>query len=500
MNIDDFLKSIGFGKTKDVSLDDILKESYSLAFPYKIQEEVAIQILCPNCQGKVDYYADALKGGPEGSEMAIEWKCPECGEIIKGSDYGDMDEEEEKERLTPFTHSGSLFGHHPPVKHYCSAENDQGERMCLNYGTERVIDGKKVYRCDKHCEAPSIKEGDIEPYQKAHVPEVLPKHYEKNKQALTQVLGMFGISSEAAREIIRDSESPEAKEKIRSAIFRVLTMKYNLPDAEAQDFINKYQDADVDEMIQGIMSILNRNALPGVGAGAPRLGYLREAMERLYDEGLARAKELYVKTGKISGRILKALVEKDPTPQKKYIEWMARTFPKMPSMAKYDIIGKFDELCERNKIEQKDINRYENIEQVDDIVRKVEADLSTSEIKKGVKGVEDIDPKDIIFQNDKCVVVLPKKVDSSCKYGRGSTWCTASMGSRNYFNSYYFGRGVNLYYIIPLIDMGDKKYQKIAVAVYPNRQGSEGEKEVYDYNDNRIDNELDSIKAKLGIG
>lgn len=494
MNINDFLKSIEFGKEKTTSLDDILKESYSLAFPYKIQEEVGIKLLCPECKGEIDYYADALRGGPEGSEMAIEWKCPGCGEILTGDDYNEMEEDK-----SPFEKSGSIWGSHPPRR---------------QQQTTAIVPKEKVYE-----------------------PEVLPKHYQKNRDATIQVLGAFGVPSATADEIIRNSESPESKEKLKRVIFKVLTLKYGLPETEAQEFINKYHDAPVEEMIKGVMSILDRQALPGATRGAPRLGYIRESLDRLYKEGMARAKELYVDTKKIDKRIFNALVQKDPTPQKKYIEWMARTFPRMPSLTKYDVISRFDDLCNKNQIENKDIGRYEHIEQVDDAVRQAEIkyaeksgdaqtksglykDLTaiTAKISKerdpdkrealmtkknqiaakinAMKDfLKDINPKDVIFQNENVIVVRPPDVDSSCKYGRGSRWCTAAMGSRNYFNSYYFGRGVNLYYIIPLIEMHNDKLDKIAVAVYPN-----GEKEIYDAHDARIDEqEFEAVKTRLGI-
>jgi hypothetical protein len=491
MNISDFLNSLEFGKEKQTSLDDIIKESYSLAFPYKMQEETSIKLLCPKCKSEVDYYADATRGwGHEGEEETSEWKCPKCGEVIKGGEFEEMDED------TPFDKSTSIWGAHPPKRQTALA-----------------------------------------PKEKVFTPEVLPKHYQKNRDALMQVLGAFGVPSATADEIIRNSESPEAKEKLNRVIFKVLTLKYGLPETEAQEFIKKYGNADVDEMIKGVMSILDRQALPGATSGAPRLGYIRESLDRLYREGLSRAKELYLDTGKINKRAFNVLVQKDPTPQKKYIEWMARTFPKMPSLTKYDVISRFDDLCNKNQIEVKDIGRYENIEQVDDAVRQAEIkyaeksgeaqtksglykDLAaiTAKISKErdpekrealmtkknqIAGkinamkdfLKDINPKDVIFQNENVIVVRPPDVESSCKYGRGSRWCTAAMGSRNYFNSYYFGRGVNLYYIIPLIEMHNDKFDKIAVAVYPN-----GEKELYDAHDARIDEkDFARVKSTLGI-
>ena len=90
---------------------------------------------------------------------------------------------------------------------------------------------------------------------------------------------------------------------------------------------------------------------------------------------------------------------------------------------------------------------------------------------------------------------MPTTIEASQKYGRGSTWCTAAMGTRNYFDDYRKRRYTNLYYILPKIDMGDEKYTKVAVAVYPN-----GNKEYYDYCDRSMNtSEFDGIKKQLDI-
>ena len=224
-----------------------------------------------------------------------------------------------------------------------------------------------------------------------------------------------------------------------------------------------------------------------------------EYFYKLMNEGLSQAKKLYVDTHKIPQHTLDELANLDPTPQKKYIEWMAKSYLQIPEMSKYRIIADFDKLVNKNIIQQKDINTYKNIEAVDDTVRRFENVQTKSEIKKGVKDYEkDIKPEDKVFENDKVIVVQAKTKADSIKYGRGSTWCTAAMGDRNYFTNYFFDKGVNLYYIIPKVDISgmSKKHDitKIAVAVYPN-----GKKEIYDYKDERMDKEFDIIAKNLGI-
>lgn len=221
--------------------------------------------------------------------------------------------------------------------------------------------------------------------------------------------------------------------------------------------------------------------------------------KKLINEGVSQAKKLYVDTHKIDPHTFEELVKFDPTPQKKYIEWMAKSYLTIPDMRKYSVIADFDKLANKNVLPNKDIYTYKNIEAVDDIVRRFENVQTKSEIKKGVKDFEsDIKPEDKVFENNNVVVVHAKNKEDSCKYGRGATWCTAAMGDRNYFRNYHFSNGVNLYYILPKIDVSNlsKNHDitKIAVAVYPT-----GKKEVYDYKDERMDAEFPTIAKKLGI-
>jgi len=53
---------------------------------------------------------------------------------------------------------------------------------------------------------------------------------------------------------------------------------------------------------------------------------------------------------------------------------------------------------------------------------------------------------DKIYTSENYIVLVPKTQDASCAYGRGTRWCTASTGSRNYFDQY--NRQGPLYIII----------------------------------------------------
>jgi len=98
-------------------------------------------------------------------------------------------------------------------------------------------------------------------------------------------------------------------------------------------------------------------------------GLIRDMAVNL-DESFSKAKELYVDTQKMSLAHLKKLAEKDPTDTKKYVQWMAKMFVmghRRNSRA-FDIVKEFDALANKNKIEQKNIDSYQSLEALTDVV------------------------------------------------------------------------------------------------------------------------------------
>ena len=208
-------------------------------------------------------------------------------------------------------------------------------------------------------------------------------------------------------------------------------------------------------------------------------------------EGVAAARKSYLDTDKINQSSFDALVNIDPTPQKKYIEWMVKTFVNGKlhhlDVNKYGIIKDFNSLVDKNVIKNKDINSYENIEKVYDEVKKHEDVKTKGDIERAVKK----EGTKVVFENDKVLVVIPLTRESSCFYGKGTKWCT-SGDVYNYFNDYFYNKGVNLYYVIPKTG---KNEDKMAVAVYKS-----GKRTYYDAVDNTISSVLaKNILNKLGI-
>ena len=214
------------------------------------------------------------------------------------------------------------------------------------------------------------------------------------------------------------------------------------------------------------------------------------------NESVALARKLYLNTNKIMKDYFDKLVALDPTQQKKYIEWMVKTFINSHyrdnDIEKYNIIAEFDKLLGKDIIptDKRDINSFSNIEGVDDLVRQ----FSEIETKSGTIKKMKLEEVDVIFENDKVVVIKPKSIKSSCMYGAHTKWCTSATSSSNYFSDYYFKNLTTLYYIIPKGKYLDK-YDKIAISV-----DKSGTKRYWDVHDkSRTEDWFNKIAEDLGI-
>jgi len=206
-------------------------------------------------------------------------------------------------------------------------------------------------------------------------------------------------------------------------------------------------------------------------------------------EGIAQAHQQFPAIPK---ETLNQLADFDPTQNKKYVVWMAKVFTKSPAIlyspSTFNTLKEFDELCQRNIIKNKDIGSYQTLEQVAAEVQRSLGTITTSQQKKGVKNVGTIPEEDIVFQNDKVVVVEPKTKEASILYGRGSHWCTAAMGENNMFDRYT--QNGRLFYILPVSGAGKltAEYSKLAVWI------QKGYISLYDQDDVSMNNLTDIIQ------
>ena len=126
----------------------------------------------------------------------------------------------------------------------------------------------------------------------------------------------------------------------------------------------------------------------------------------------------------------------DPTPNKKYTQWMARQFASGLSAVTTledvtstlsDYVTKFHKLNQKRRLQPplNDINRYRDVYHLMDVLDDIpdEEQEATGQAKKA-------------YQDSDVSVVIPLDQQAACKYGRQTRWCTAAVHGKNYFNEY----------------------------------------------------------------
>lgn len=101
-----------------------------------------------------------------------------------------------------------------------------------------------------------------------------------------------------------------------------------------------------------------------------------------------------------------------------------------------DLVKDFDKY--QSQLPKKDINQYVSLNELEKLVSYFRKKKQDKELENQVEKV---------YENDRVLVVRPKTKEASCKYGKGTTWCTAATGNSNKFETYTSGNQ-NLYYII----------------------------------------------------
>ena len=209
--------------------------------------------------------------------------------------------------------------------------------------------------------------------------------------------------------------------------------------------------------------------------------YKSQVRESNLNEGISTVKEKYLDAHLISKHYFDELVKLDPTPQKKYFEWMVRTFVKDKlrgdDVIKYSVVATFDKLVNKSVNINKDINSYKGVEELYDTVKHFEDYKSKTEQKELIRS----EGAKLVFQNDKAKVYIITTEEAACLYGKHTLWCTAATKSSNYFDNYYFEKKVSLYYVVANSGV------KYGVTV-----DSKGKIDVFDEEDRK----MSSIKTK----
>lgn len=236
----------------------------------------------------------------------------------------------------------------------------------------------------------------------------------------------------------------------------------------------------------------------------------------LISESLRDAKK-FLDGGHISKGEFDKFLSMDKTPTKKYIAWLISNWINegKPSdvfdeLDKY--ISQYDDLVNKNKVLQKDINQFKNFKELKDVVNNA---LPAAKSKKDASS-----DYEVLINNDDLYVVVPYTHEAARKIGlrdfnfrdtRGKkdcAWCITFKSSDNW-DSYFYDEEITFYFIKIKSDRlkniikkefgGDERtayqvkgYDGIALGVHSN-----GEKFAFDGLNNQMDPDELDIYLKL---
>lgn len=190
---------------------------------------------------------------------------------------------------------------------------------------------------------------------------------------------------------------------------------------------------------------------------------------------MARIKDVKADNPNYVIDLIELLATKDPSKTNKYLpfmvsqtkdwlEWFVKELSENTFKEMFEVVREFEELSERNLLENKDIYSYENNQDIVDEIKFAREKVTRSEVKKKETVV--------VHEDDRWCVIQPLTSRSSNLYGKSTKWCVSSddHNFKKYFND-YTKDGVLIFVIDKTIkdkDCRDNVYSKVAFHKYTN--------------------------------
>lgn len=132
--------------------------------------------------------------------------------------------------------------------------------------------------------------------------------------------------------------------------------------------------------------------------------------------------------------------------------WIIRRYLAKDTIKNLDYyLGHYDKFRNKNII-TKNIDSIKSFDELGDLVVKqiTKPKRTKTDIKAGVKSNKDVYSKDIVFENDNVLIVLPKTIQDAQKYGKKGNWC---ISSKCVADGWFNPDTENTYIIYPKINL-----------------------------------------------
>lgn len=168
------------------------------------------------------------------------------------------------------------------------------------------------------------------------------------------------------------------------------------------------------------------------------LGVLRDEIHGLLAEG--RVDDAREKFPDMDEDVFNRIVANQPTgSNNKYLMWSVAQADALlevdPDPQGIDVVIRAVRLFDSNqqRLRQKDINQYKSTEEVE---QAVEALGEKAKSKGGDAAAKAKSSSDLVYKDDRFLVLRPYTAEASQKLGANTNWCIAASGGGRYFTSY----------------------------------------------------------------
>jgi hypothetical protein len=186
-------------------------------------------------------------------------------------------------------------------------------------------------------------------------------------------------------------------------------------------------------------------------------------------------------------------VDQDPSGNQKYLDWMLGTTlvdykqyrdndllrPGKRLMTYHiimvDTIQLFHKHQQMVEGSLRDINQYKDLYQLKRVVDEIKKKLLKKKEQKEAKK-----EKDVIYQDDRWLVISPRSWKASCYYGSGTRWCITSKESSTHWDKY--SRRASFFFVIDKTKKQNDPLYKVAYRVI----GGKGKYELWNAEDSEI--------------
>ncbi len=194
---------------------------------------------------------------------------------------------------------------------------------------------------------------------------------------------------------------------------------------------------------------------------------------------MARVKDLKTQNPNYTIDVIDVLATMDPSKSNKYlpfmikctaewVEWINNEIRNETFKEMFEVIKDFEDLSQRNLLDNKDIYSYESNQDIIEAVKTAKEKITRSEVKK--KETE------VLYEDDRWLVVFPLSTRSSNLYGKATKWCVASEDHNygRYFKQ-YTENGVLVYVIDKSVKESEARNNIFSkVAFHNDRNKSDG--------------------------